>query len=140
MSGLLVQALDLRGKTMSHQQQKIFHLLLLASFIGILTGCANQHTNSQLTIRVSGDTEGISFEGQCTAQKAEFGLGESVAQNLDVKGTVHSVNQTQDYETHGYFIYCSVANQLLIFDRIGRMRMKFDHFAIENNKLNNREL
>jgi hypothetical protein len=53
----------------------------------------------------------LQFDGQCTAQKAGFLPGDSVAQSLDVKGTVDSVSQPQDYETSGFFIYCAVANQ-----------------------------
>lgn len=96
---------------MIRQQQRILQLFVIASLISLLTGCASQRTNSQLTVRVSGNTDGLPFDGQCTAQKAGFWLGDSVAQNLDVKGTVDSVSQPQDYETSGYFIYCSVANQ-----------------------------
>jgi hypothetical protein len=96
---------------MIYQQRRTLYFLLVACLIGILTGCANQRTNSQFTVRVSGNTDGLPFDGQCTAQKARFWSGASVAQSLDIKGTVYSVSQPQDYETSGYFIYCAVANQ-----------------------------
>jgi hypothetical protein len=96
---------------MIHQRQKILYLLLVAGLISLLAGCASLRTNSQFTIRVSGNTNGLPFDGQCTSQKAKFWPGESVSQGLDIKGTVYSVSQPQDYETSGYFIYCAVANQ-----------------------------
>jgi hypothetical protein len=96
---------------MLHQQHRILYLLLVASVISLLIGCANQRSNSQLTVRISGNTTGLPFDGQCTAEKAGFWPGESVAQSLDVKGTVDSVSQPQDYKTSGFFIYCAVANQ-----------------------------
>jgi hypothetical protein len=86
-------------------------LILVTSLISLLTGCASQRANSQFTVRVSGNAKGLPFEGQCTAQKAGFWPGQSVAESLDVEGTVYSDNQLQDYETSGYFIYCAVANQ-----------------------------
>jgi hypothetical protein len=94
-----------------HQQRRTLYLLLIACFISLLTGCASQRANSQFTVRVSGNTDGLAFDGQCTAQKARFWSGESVAQSLDIKGTVYSVGKPQDYRTSGYFIYCAVANQ-----------------------------
>jgi hypothetical protein len=98
---------------MNRQQPRMLCLLVVASLISIslLTGCAGQRTNSQFTVRVSGDTDGLLFDGRCTAQKAGFWPGESVAQGLDVEGTVYSASEPQDYETSGYFIYCAVANQ-----------------------------
>jgi hypothetical protein len=103
--------MGLGDNTMMRQQHKTLRLFVVANLISLLTGCASQRTNSQFTVRVSGNTNGLPFDGQCTAQKAEFWPGDSVAQSLDVKGTVDSVSQPQDYETSGYFIYCSVANQ-----------------------------
>jgi hypothetical protein len=103
--------MNLGENTMTYQPHRMLHLLFVASLISLLTGCATQRTNSQFTVRVSGNTDGLAFDGQCTAQKAGFWQGESVAQSLDVKGTVVSVSQPQDYETSGFFIYCAVANQ-----------------------------
>jgi len=96
---------------MIHPQRRTLHLLFVANLISLLTGCASQSTNAQFTVRVSGNSNGLPFDGQCTAQKAGFWSGESVAQDLDVEGTVTSVSQPQDFETSGYFIYCTVANQ-----------------------------
>jgi hypothetical protein len=96
---------------MIHHQHRMLHLLSVASLLLLLTGCASQGTNSQFIVSVSGNTAGLEFDGQCTAQKAGFWPGESVAQNLDVKGTVESTSQTKYYETTGFFIYCAVANQ-----------------------------
>ena len=109
--GHKAQPMGTGDNTMIRQQHSILYLLIVASLISLLTGCARQRTNSQFTVRVSGNTNGLPFDGQCTAQKAGFWPGESVAQGLDVKGTVYSVSQPQDYETSGYFIYCAVANQ-----------------------------
>lgn len=97
--------------TMIQKQHRILYLILGASLIGLLTGCSYNRTNSQFIVRISGSTNGIQFDGQCTAQKAGFWSRESVAQSLDVKGTVESASQPQDYETSGFFIYCAVANQ-----------------------------
>ena len=96
---------------MNFQRHKTLCILLVAGLIGLLAGCVNQRANSQFTVRVTGSTNGLAFEGQCTAQKAGFWPGESVAEGLDVKGTVESADQPQDYETTGFFIYCAVANQ-----------------------------
>jgi hypothetical protein len=96
---------------MNHQQHRLLTMIVVASLISLLTGCANQRTNSQFTVRVSGNAKDLPFEGQCTAQKAGFWPGQSVAESLDVEGIVYSDSQPQDYETSGYFIYCAVANQ-----------------------------
>jgi len=96
---------------MKLHQIRMFYLLVVASFISLLSGCTAQHTNSKFTVRVSGNTTELAFDGQCTAQKTKFWSEEGTAQGLDIKGTVQSVNQPQDYEIIGYFIYCSVANQ-----------------------------
>jgi hypothetical protein len=96
---------------MIQKQHRMLYVLLVASLISLLTGCSYNRTNSQFTVRVSGNTNGISFDGQCTAQKTGFWPGESVAQSIEVKGMVESVSQPQAYETSGFFIYCAVANQ-----------------------------
>jgi hypothetical protein len=96
---------------MNHKQNRMLYLLFVASLISLLTGCSNNRPNYQFTVRVSGNTTGLPFDGQCTAEKAGFWPGESVAQSLDVKGTVDSASQPQDYKTSGFFIYCAVANQ-----------------------------
>ena len=103
--------MGLGENTMIYKQHRMLYLLLVISLISLLAGCVNNLTNSQFTVRVSGSTVGLQFDGQCTAQKAGFLPGDSVAQSLDVKGTVDSVSQPQDYETSGFFIYCAVANQ-----------------------------
>lgn len=96
---------------MISRKYRLLSFIFILSFIGILTGCANNRTNSQFTVRVTGSASDLEFDGQCTAQKAKFLSKENVAQSLDVKGTVVSVSQSQDYETTGFFIYCSIANQ-----------------------------
>lgn len=85
--------------------------IMIVGLIGILAGCAISRTNSQFIVRVSGSDNGIEFDGQCTTQKSRLLSGESVAESLDVKGTVISVSQPQDYEATGFFIYCAIANQ-----------------------------
>ena len=97
--------------SMNRQQHSLLPLLFVAILVLLLTGCAGQRTNSQFIVSVSGDTDGLAFDGQCTAQKAGLWPGESVAQSLDVKGTVDFASQPHDYETTGFFIYCAVANQ-----------------------------
>ncbi len=96
---------------MVSRQHNMRSFTFIASLIILVAGCAGNRTNYQFTIRVSGDASGIAFDGQCTAQKARLFSRESVAQSLDVKGTVVSDSQPQDYETTGFFIYCSIANQ-----------------------------
>jgi hypothetical protein len=96
---------------MISRKHKMLSFIFIAGLIILLAGCASNRTNSKLTVRVSGNTSGLAFDGQCTAQKARLFSGESVAQSLDIKGTVVSISQTQDYETTGFFIYCSIANQ-----------------------------
>ena len=96
---------------MISRNRRMLPLILFASLMILLAGCANRRTNSQFTVRVSGDAGGIEFDGQCTAQQARLLSSESVAQGLDVEGTVLSASQPQDYETTGFFIYCSIANQ-----------------------------
>lgn len=92
-------------------RNKKLSFIFIAGLIILLTGCASNRTNSQFTVRVSGNASGLAFDGQCTAQNARLLSRESVAQSLDVKGTVVSISQPQDYETTGFFIYCSIANQ-----------------------------
>jgi hypothetical protein len=93
------------------KSSRILCLFMVASLISILSGCARQRINYQFTVSVSGDTGGLIFDGQCTTQKAGVWPGESVADGLKVEGTVHSVDQPQEYATSGYFVYCAVANQ-----------------------------
>jgi hypothetical protein len=90
---------------------RVLCLFMVASLISILTGCARQRINHQFTVSVSGDTGGLTFDGQCTTQKAGAWQGESVADGLKVEGTVHSVDQPQEHAISGYFVYCAVANQ-----------------------------
>ena len=97
--------------TMIFKQHKLLYLLIVINLIILLTGCTSNPTDSQFIVRVSGSTNGLQFDGQCTAQNEGFLSGESVAVGLDVKGTIDSVNQPKDYETYGYFIYCAIANQ-----------------------------
>ena len=96
---------------MMRQKSSTLCLFIVASLVSILSGCAGQHTNYQFTVDVSGDTEGLIFDGQCSTQRAGFWPGESVAEGLKVEGTVHAVDQPQEYAISGYFIYCAVANQ-----------------------------
>ena len=95
---------------MIHQRHKALPLLFAAGIVLLLTGCIGQGANSQFTVSVSGNDDGLAFDGQCTAQKAGFWPGEIVAQGLDLVGTIESASQAQDYETTGFFIYCAVAN------------------------------
>jgi hypothetical protein len=96
---------------MMSKSSELLCLFIVASLISILSGCASQRTNHQFTVSVSGDTGGLIFDGQCTTQKARLWPGESVADGLTVEGTVHSVDQPQEYAISGYFVYCAVANQ-----------------------------
>jgi hypothetical protein len=86
-------------------------MIVSMSLIGLLAGCGKRRTNSQFIVRISGSARGIEFEGQCTAQKSGLLASGSNAESLDVNGTVISVSQPQEYETTGFFIYCSIANQ-----------------------------
>jgi len=86
--GLNALLMSLGENTMMYKQHGMLYLLLVISLISLLAGCVNNLTNSQFTVRVSGSTVGLQFDGQCTAQKAGFLPGDSVAQSLDVKGTV----------------------------------------------------
>ncbi|HEY71633.1 MAG TPA: hypothetical protein G4O08_13735 [Anaerolineae bacterium] len=94
-----------------NQQSKTLVILLLASLISLLAGCTDRPTNTEFTVRVSGDIVDLAFEGQCTAQKAELLTSDPVAQSLEVNGTIETLDQPQDFETSGFFIYCAVANQ-----------------------------
>jgi hypothetical protein len=114
LPSLKVKPLVHGENNMIHQHHRMLYLLLVASLMGLLTGCAQRRSNSALTIRVSGDTDGIAYNGQCTAQKQGFWPGSSDAQGLDVTGMVNTAGQTKDFETRGFFIYCAVANQSAI--------------------------
>ena len=96
---------------MMRHKSGILCLFMVTSLISILSGCAGQRTNYQFTVSISGDTDGLTFDGQCSTQRAGFWPGESVADGLRVEGTVHAADQLQEYAISGYFIYCAVANQ-----------------------------
>lgn len=96
---------------MSSRKHKMISRIFVTCLVVLLAGCSSNHTNSQFTVRVSGNTNGEAYEGQCTAQRARFFSRESIAQSLEIKGTVISITQPQDYETTAFFIYCSIANQ-----------------------------
>ncbi len=93
------------------QQSNTLVILLLAGLISLMAGCAGTPTNSQFTVRVSGDAVDLAFEGQCTAQKSAFLVNDPVAMSLEVNGTIDAIDQSQEYSTTGFFIYCAVANQ-----------------------------
>jgi uncharacterized lipoprotein YajG len=93
------------------QHSKTLVILLLASLISLLAGCTGRTTNMEFTVRVSGDTADLAFEGQCTAQKSDSQEADPVAQGLEVNGTIEAVNEPQEFTTNGFFIYCAVANQ-----------------------------
>ena len=102
---------DFGESMMIKQKYRILCLFFVVSFIILLTGCNGYRQNTQYTVRLSGDTKGLPYEGQCTVQRARFLSGKSTAQGLDMKGTIDAESQEQDYQMSGYFIYCAVANQ-----------------------------
>ena len=96
---------------MMRHKSGILGLLIAAGLISILPGCAGRRTDYQFTVSVSGHTAGLTFDGQCSTQRAGFWPGESVADGLKLEGTVYAADQPQEYAISGYFIYCAVANQ-----------------------------
>lgn len=96
---------------MKRQPHGILRLLISIILFSLLAGCTSQPANSPFTVRVSGDSDNLAYEGQCTAQRSVFWSRASRAVGLDLTGTIEAVDQPHDYETSGVFIYCAIANQ-----------------------------
>ena len=95
---------------MNKNKNFIHRLIFSFILVAAVNGCNGQPNNVQFEVRISGDSNALVYAGKCTAQKAGI-FRKSIAQGIDIIGTIPTVEQEHNYEISGFFIYCSIANQ-----------------------------